>query len=88
MLTKVLFMRLEKILLIIIHSDKVGFIKGRSSSDNVRRLLHLMWLSHNNDTLTAASSLDAEKAFDRVEWSFFIQCLRKGWVWEGLSLLG
>ncbi len=65
-LTKILSVRLEKALSLLIHSDQVGFVKGRSSSDNLR-LLHLMWLSYNNNVPVATFSLNAEKVFDRVE---------------------
>lgn len=41
-LTKTLALRLEKILPDIIHGDQVGFIKKRSSADNMRRLKHLI----------------------------------------------
>ena len=50
-------------------------MKGRSSSDNLRRLLHLMWQNREADKPVAAFSLDAEKAFDRVEWRFLIHVL-------------
>lgn len=78
-LTKVLAMRLESVLPPLIHSDQVGFIKGRSSSDNVRRLLHLIQLNRDESTPIAAFSLDAQKAFDRVEWGFLRHTLGK-WV--------
>lgn len=53
-LTKILAMRLEKVLPLLVHSDQVGFVKGRSSSDNLWRLLHLMWLSHDKNVPVAA----------------------------------
>lgn len=46
-------------------------------SDNVRHLLHLIWSSRNKDTPIAARSLNTEKAFNRVEWAFLIQCTLK-----------
>lgn len=66
-LAKILASRLEKVLPGIIHKDQVGFIKGRSSADNMRRLIHLMWLNASENTPITAVSLDANKAFDRVE---------------------
>lgn len=75
--SKVLAMRLEKVLPHIIHTDQVGFVKSRTSTDNLRRLLHLMWLSQKEDTQVAALSLDAEKAFDRVEWGFLTFTIEK-----------
>ena len=74
-LTKVLAIRLEKIVPCIIHADQVGFVKGRSSSDNMRRLLHLTWQNREADEPVAAFSLDAEKAFNGVEWRFLIRVL-------------
>ena len=61
MLTKVLVMRLENILTDIIHEDQVGFVKGRSSSDNLRWLLYLMWMRHQDNTPLETLSRDAEK---------------------------
>ncbi|KAF7643269.1 hypothetical protein LDENG_00242520 [Lucifuga dentata] len=74
-LIKVLAMRLENILPNIIHSDQVGFVKGKASSDNLRRLLHLIWYGRKQHTPIAAFSLDAEKAFNRVEWGFLMHTL-------------
>ena len=65
--SKVLAMRLEKVLPRIIYTDQVGFVKSKTSTDNLRRLLHLMWLSQTEDTQVAALYLDAEKTFNRVE---------------------
>ncbi len=54
----------------------MGFIKNRSSTDNMRRLLHLIWMNHSNLDPIAAISLNAEKAFDKVEWGVSICSLR------------
>lgn len=76
-LSKILAARLETVLPRIVHKDQVGFIKHRSSADNVRRLLHLMWANKNNPKPVVIISLDAQKAFDRVEWSFLFTALSK-----------
>ena len=67
----------------IVHADQVGFVKGRNSSDNVRRLLHLMWGSCDADTPIAAVSLDAEKVYDRVELAYLFYTLRVFGFGEG-----
>ena len=59
-LTKVLATKIEKYMLYIVHADQVGFVKGHSSSDNVRQLLHLIWASRDAVTPTAELPLDAE----------------------------
>lgn len=87
-LTEVLALRMEKIVPCLIHSDQVGFVKGRASSDNVRRLLHLMWQNKNNEVPFAALSLDAHKAFDRVDWSFLQYNLKAFGFGEGLMKWG
>ena len=47
-LSKTLALRLDQVLPKIIHKDKVGFTKHRSSSDNMRRLLHFIWMNRTN----------------------------------------
>lgn len=44
--------------------------KRKVVSDDLRRFLHLMWLSKEDETPIAAVSLRAETAFDRVEEDF------------------
>ncbi len=40
-ITQILATRLERVMAHLIHTGQVGFVRGRASSDNVRRLLHL-----------------------------------------------
>lgn len=69
--SKVLASRLDNYMGKLIHLDQAGFMKGRLAADNVRRLLHVIYQSsHKADSPSAALSLDAEKAFDRIEWEY------------------
>lgn len=51
----------------MIHPDQVDFVGTCSSINNIRRLIDIMWTSQNEASPAAALSLDAGKAFDRVE---------------------
>lgn len=77
LLTSILAKRLEIILPDIIQLDQAGFIRRRQTQDNVRRTLHV--INHiNKDNLEAVLlELDAEKAFDSVDWSFLYKTLER-----------
>lgn len=69
-LSKILACRLETILPSIVATDQTGFIKGRHSFFNIRRLLNILYGPTSSDIPEILLSLDAEKAFDRVEWDY------------------
>lgn len=73
-IAKVLATRLEKMVPSIIHNNHTGFIKGRHSNNNVRRILNLMSRIQRRNTEAIVLSLET---FDKVNWSFLFAVLRK-----------
>ena len=76
-ISKILAKRLDSVITSLIHTDQVGFIRGRSSSDNIRRLIEVMWSVADTQSPVAAISPDAEKAFDMVEWRYLFKILEE-----------
>ena len=76
-LSKVLALRLEKVLPQLIHTDQTGFMKNRSIQDNIFDLLNAIeWAKMNNQDSNLIS-FDFEKVFDRVERNILFQIMRK-----------
>lgn len=76
-MAKVLARRLESTLPKVINPDRAGFVKSRHGSDNVRRALNAIHYFHTQKKTSMILSLDAEKAFDHVEWPFLFLVLEK-----------
>lgn len=66
-LSQVLAKRLKNVVPAIISPNQTGFIQGRHSYSNLRKLFIVIH-SAQPDQREAVISLDTEKAFDRVEW--------------------
>lgn len=75
--THIMAKRLEKILPQIISLDQTGFIQQRQTQDSIRRTLHVVEQINKIKLQAVMLSLDAEKAFDRVNWEFLFKLLDK-----------
>lgn len=60
----------------LVHFDQEGFVKGRHSSSNMRRLLQVIYKATSLQYPALLLSLDTEKAFDRVEWPYLFYTLQ------------
>uniref|UniRef100_A0A8C7X2D7 Reverse transcriptase domain-containing protein n=1 Tax=Oryzias sinensis TaxID=183150 RepID=A0A8C7X2D7_9TELE len=59
----------------LIHSDQTGFIPERYAFSNTRRLLNVLYTTKL--PRAAVLSLEAQQAFDQIEWNYMICALQK-----------
>ncbi len=74
-LTTILAKRLKSVTATLLPSDQTGFIAGCQLSDNICRLLNVMFCAKLMPCIALA--LVAEKAFDHVSWPFLLKVLKK-----------
>ena len=74
-LSKTLALRLQDILLDLVHDDQRGFVKGQYIGDGIMDIASAIAQAEDDNEEANLLILDIQKAFDSVSWQF----LRKFW---------
>lgn len=76
-LTKILAAMIEPVLTKKLHPDQTGFVAGRQISSNLCHLFNVINTAEDNMVPETVISLDAHKAFDRIEYFYLFTALER-----------
>ena len=73
--SKVLALRLKKVIPQVVHWNQTGFVADRYIGDSIRSIWDVMEFTKQKNISGILLALDFEKAFDSLEWSYLLQVL-------------
>ena len=62
-------------MMMMIHKDQTGFLKGRNIGENIKLLYDTLVYTEKEEIPGLLLLIDFEKAFDSISWSFMQKCL-------------